>query len=94
MTEMLPEWMAPNLVTLTGFSFILSALACVFPFINGFQQTPPPWALLWTGFAMIAYQTLDAMDGKQARRTNSSSPLGALFDHGCDAVVLVQILSL
>jgi hypothetical protein len=27
-------------------------------------------------------QTLDAIDGKQARRTGSSSPLGQLFDHG------------
>jgi ethanolaminephosphotransferase len=26
------------------------------------------------------------VDGKQARRTNSSSPLGQLFDHGCDAI--------
>lgn len=30
----------------------------------------------------------DCMDGKQARRTGSSSPLGQLFDHGCDAFVL------
>ncbi|KAF9598620.1 hypothetical protein IFM89_028289 [Coptis chinensis] len=30
--------------------------------------------------------TFDAVDGKQARRTNSSSPLGELFDHGCDAI--------
>jgi choline/ethanolamine phosphotransferase len=29
---------------------------------------------------------LDAIDGKQARRTSSSSPLGELFDHGCDSV--------
>jgi len=28
------------------------------------------------------YQTLDAVDGKQARRTGTSSPLGQLFDHG------------
>lgn len=28
----------------------------------------------------------DNMDGKQARRTNTSSPLGLLFDHGCDAM--------
>lgn len=26
------------------------------------------------------------MDGKHARRTGNSSPLGLLFDHGCDAV--------
>jgi len=31
------------------------------------------------------YSTLDAVDGKQARRTKSSSPLGQLFDHGCDS---------
>lgn len=24
------------------------------------------------------------MDGKQARKTGNSSPLGLLFDHGCD----------
>jgi len=28
---------------------------------------------------------MDAVDGKQARRTGTSSPLGQLFDHGCDA---------
>ena len=32
------------------------------------------------------YQSLDAIDGKQARRTGSNTPLGELFDHGCDAV--------
>ena len=26
------------------------------------------------------------MDGKQARKTGSSSPLGVLLDHGCDAL--------
>ena len=27
----------------------------------------------------------DGIDGKQARRTNTSSPLGELFDHGLDS---------
>lgn len=30
-------------------------------------------------------QTFDAIDGKHARKTNRSSPLGQLMDHGCDA---------
>lgn len=35
---------------------------------------------------------MDAIDGKQARRTGTSSPLGELFDHGCDAInLMVQI---
>jgi ethanolaminephosphotransferase len=29
---------------------------------------------------------MDNMDGKQARRTGTSSALGMLFDHACDAV--------
>ena len=33
----------------------------------------------------FTYRMLDEIDGKQARRTGNSSPLGMLFDHGCDA---------
>ncbi len=47
---------------------------------------PPAWANLLCAFGLFVYQSLDAIDGKQARRTNSSTPLGELFDHGCDAV--------
>ena len=35
------------------------------------------------------------MDGKQARKTGNSTPLGLLFDHGCDSlVIMLQGLSL
>ena len=34
---------------------------------------------------LFMYQTLDALDGKQARRIKAFSPLGQLFDHGCDS---------
>ena len=46
----------------------------------------PRWVALANALGLFAYQTLDAIDGKQARRTGTSSPLGQLFDHGCDAV--------
>ncbi|KAJ8489961.1 hypothetical protein ONZ45_g13371 [Pleurotus djamor] len=35
---------------------------------------------------LFFYQTLDAIDGKQARRTGMAGPLGEMFDHGCDAL--------
>jgi len=38
-----------------------------------------------TLYETILSQLFDNMDGKQARRTGTSSPLGMLFDHGCDA---------
>eukprot|EP00128_Syssomonas_multiformis_P002933 Colp12_sorted_trinity150504_noHs@1221 len=43
-------------------------------------------AYLGCAIGIFVYQSLDAIDGKQARRTGSGSPLGELFDHGCDAV--------
>jgi phosphatidylglycerophosphate synthase len=42
--------------------------------------------------SLFIYQTLDAIDGKQARRTKQSSPLGQLFDHGNDALILTPML--
>ena len=51
----------------------------------------PYWAYLQAALGLFAYQTLDATDGKQARRTQSSSPLGELFDHGCDSISQVFV---
>jgi len=50
------------------------------------SECAPKW--LWFTFAvgLFVYQSLDAIDGKQARRTGTSGPLGELFDHGCDAL--------
>ena len=37
-------------------------------------------------FGLWFYSTMDNIDGKQARRTGTSSPLGELFDHGIDSL--------
>lgn len=42
----------------------------------------PRWTYAYCGIAQFVYQTLDAVDGKHARATKASSPLGQLFDHG------------
>lgn len=34
----------------------------------------------------------DETDGKQARKTGNSSPLGMLFDHGCDAFTVTFVI--
>ena len=38
------------------------------------------------GINYFIYMVFDNTDGKQARRTGSSSPLGMLFDHGLEVV--------
>ncbi|XP_072913146.1 ethanolaminephosphotransferase 1 isoform X2 [Hemitrygon akajei] len=71
------------------------------PFWNSVVKILPTWLapnlltfcgfmLLVLNFCMLAYfdydfYASDGVDGKQARRTNSSTPLGELFDHGLDS---------
>ncbi|NXY42172.1 CEPT1 ethanolaminephosphotransferase, partial [Ceuthmochares aereus] len=52
----------------------------------------PSWACILGALGLFIYQSLDAIDGKQARRTNSTSPLGELFDHGCDSISTVFVV--
>jgi phosphatidylglycerophosphate synthase len=82
----LPLWVAPNLITFTGLVIMLANAALLALYSPTLQQPVPThiWAI--AALALWTYQTLDAIDGKQARRTASSSPLGQLFDHGCDAI--------
>ncbi|XP_074591356.1 choline/ethanolaminephosphotransferase 1-like [Curcuma longa] len=81
-----PLWMPPNMITLTGFLFLLISALLGYIYSPRLDTAPPRWVHLAHGLLLFLYQTFDAVDGKQARRTNSSSPLGELFDHGCDAL--------
>jgi phosphatidylglycerophosphate synthase len=51
-------------------------------YCSDLEGKAPEWVYYLCAFNVFMYQTLDAIDGKQARRTGSSSPLGELFDHG------------
>ena len=55
-------------------------------YVPHFEEQAPRYVYILGGISLFAYMILDNLDGKQARRTNSSSPLGQLFDHGCDAL--------
>ncbi|KAH1040707.1 hypothetical protein J1N35_042450 [Gossypium stocksii] len=81
-----PLWMPPNMITLTGFMFLVTSAVLGYVYSPHLDSPPPRWVHFAHGLLLFLYQTFDAVDGKQARRTNSSSPLGELFDHGCDAL--------
>ncbi|KAH7833412.1 hypothetical protein Vadar_006127 [Vaccinium darrowii] len=81
-----PLWMPPNMITLTGFIFLVISALLSYIYSPQLDTPPPRWVNFAHGLLLFLYQTFDAVDGKQARRTNSSSPLGELFDHGCDAL--------
>eukprot|EP00818_Percolomonas_sp_WS_P003659 CAMPEP_0117446152 /NCGR_PEP_ID=MMETSP0759-20121206/6178_1 /TAXON_ID=63605 /ORGANISM="Percolomonas cosmopolitus, Strain WS" /LENGTH=447 /DNA_ID=CAMNT_0005238379 /DNA_START=119 /DNA_END=1462 /DNA_ORIENTATION=+ len=95
----IPECIAPNMVTFVGFMCVLGAwalqcIADVHPAMVVHPQSHLHSLLdflathcyLIMPILFFAYQTLDGCDGKQARRTKNSTPLGEILDHGVDAI--------
>lgn len=74
--------MAPNTVTLIGFVFMAASYGTMLFYDSTFTKDIPHWVYIFAAICQFIYQTLDAVDGKHARTTKSSSPLGQLFDHG------------
>jgi ethanolaminephosphotransferase len=94
LTELLPMWLAPNAVTALGGSLCLISYLLTAQYSFSMDASVPNYILILNGICLMAYYTLDCMDGKQARRTGSSSPLGQLFDHGVDCLGNLSHLSL
>ena len=86
----IPIWVAPNLITLAGFScIIIPHLLMVALYGNETEGPIDGWFCVFVGVAFFAYNVLDNCDGKQARRTGTGSPMGMLFDHGLDVTIAV-----
>ena len=76
--QFVPRWVAPNLMTLSGFLLVLSTYLLFSWYDYDFKNSAgiPSWVWLYCSVAQITGYHLDGMDGKQARRTKTSTPLG------------------
>jgi ethanolaminephosphotransferase len=92
LAEKLPKWLAPNMITFIGFIILFSQCVIYALCDSTLSTSQPPICYFFSAFAVLFYQTLDSLDGKQARRIGLSTPLGQLFDHGCDCVGMGFIL--
>ncbi|KAK6105246.1 CDP-alcohol phosphatidyltransferase family protein [Brugia pahangi] len=86
-----PTWLAPNVLTLTGFIFVMFAFLVV-SYYDYYVATNsivlasiPHWVWLLCSICTFMGHVLDGTDGKQARRIGVSGPTGELFDHGLDS---------
>ncbi|OQN96600.1 hypothetical protein B0A48_17030 [Cryoendolithus antarcticus] len=84
--KLFPLSMAPNAITLTGFGFVIVNILTMLYYTPTLDQDCPSWVYASWSIGLFLYQTFDAIDGSQARRTKQSGPLGELFDHGVDAL--------
>lgn len=87
-----PTWVAPNVMTFAGYMCLLSYYCLLAYFDWNFSSGNDPdkviiplWVWFFAAILHSASHHLDGMDGKQARRTGSGSPLGELMDHGIDS---------
>ena len=75
--KFVPVWWAPNAITLAG--FLINILGCLSLIFQGeIGSKVLPWTLLFFSICIFTYQTLDNIDGKQARKTGNSTPLGTI----------------
>lgn len=92
LVERIPLWWAPNALTLAGLGINGTTTFLLILYCSDARSQAPRWCYFLCACGLFIYQSLDAIDGKQARRTNSSSPLGELFDHGCDALTIIFVV--
>ncbi|ORM39489.1 putative CDP-alcohol phosphatidyltransferase class-I family protein C22A12.10 [Babesia sp. Xinjiang] len=89
-SNLVPYFVSPNVLTLMGAMSLLVMHYCILAYVPGLESTAAPaWLPLLIAITTAVYMTLDGIDGKQARKLGVSSPLGQLLDHGVDAVVSV-----
>lgn len=85
-----PPHVAPNAITLSGLALVALSFVAMVMVNPTFERAAPGAVHVFAIVAIFAFQTLDAIDGKQARKTKSSSALGNWCDHACD-VAAVQL---
>jgi len=94
LVKLFPRWVAPNVLTVTGFLLIVVNAGLLtyydYDFSASSDSIPytspiPSWVWLVCSINHFLSHNLDGIDGKQARRTGTSGPLGELMDHGVDS---------
>ena len=88
LTSLVPNTVPPNVISLVGLlCTIYSYYLCHY-----YLEYYPTLIPLLSSLLIFIYFNLDAVDGKQARKTGNGSPMGELFDHACDNITLVFLV--
>lgn len=90
--KFVPMTVAPNTITLIG--GISMAVSTVLTLMLDPSLSSPRTRFLHliNALCLFFYSTMDSIDGKQAARTLSASPLGQLMDHGIDSLVAALLV--
>ena len=87
-SKFVPDYVAPNVLSLAG--LLLTIYAYYITYL--YSSVYPRFVSLICAILIFGYQTLDAIDGKHARKIQNNSPLGELFDHACDSIGTIFVI--
>jgi len=87
---LVPDWISANVVTVGAAAPLIISwlLSCIYS-LNPENEGLPWWLLIFAAFGEFFFQTMDAVDGKHARRLGTSSSLGDFLDHVMDSVSIM-----
>ncbi len=86
--NLVPDYVSPNVLSLSGLLLLVYAYYITYLYSSAYPRT----IALVSALLLFSYQTLDAIDGKHARRIKNDSPLGELFDHACDSIGIIFVI--
>ncbi|OIR58020.1 MAG: CDP-alcohol phosphatidyltransferase class-I family protein [Amphiamblys sp. WSBS2006] len=86
LAKQVPDRVNPNAITAAGLATTVSQALLLTAANPSFSSALPRALCLASFFSVWLYLTLDAIDGKHARRTGKASPLGHFVDHAADAI--------
>jgi len=91
LAKFVPASLAPSTLTLIGLTFNLFGCITVIYYSPDFKSCEiPRFVPLLLALSTFLYQTLDALDGKQAYKVQNSA-IEEMSDHGCDAISTVFV---
>ncbi|KAG2356540.1 hypothetical protein BDR07DRAFT_1423038, partial [Suillus spraguei] len=86
--KLFPLTIAPNTITLLGLCIVAFNVITLLYYDPLYLTEkdgavgPPQWIYFTWAIGLFMYQSLDAVDGKQAWRTGMAGPLGEMLNHG------------
>nr|CAB3230093.1 choline/ethanolaminephosphotransferase 1-like [Phallusia mammillata] len=84
--KFVPLKTSPDVISVWGFIAGVLCAALVIFYSPALKTEVPGWVHVVCAIGLFFYQTMDALDGKQCRRSGRSSGVEEIFDHGCDSV--------
>lgn len=91
LAKFIPNFIAPSVITVLG--LVINVICCMnlLCFSLDLKSECPSWTFILCAIGVFAYQTLDALDGKQSFKVQNS-PIEEIYDHACDAVSTIFVI--